>query len=71
MRVDVYGMRHAVYVPPFGPLADPHILVEIGTATEQHGWAGFFPCDHVLSPIDGNVDGLDFFRRARRPRPVE
>ncbi|MFQ5558733.1 MAG: LLM class flavin-dependent oxidoreductase [Acidimicrobiales bacterium] len=43
-------MRHAVYVAPFGPLADPHRLMELATAVERHGWDGLYLWDHVLRP---------------------
>ncbi len=41
-------MRHAVFVPPFGPLADPGRLLELAAATEEHGWDGLFLWDHVM-----------------------
>ena len=43
-------MRHALYLPPFGPLADPGALVELARAAEDRGWAGMFLWDHVLRP---------------------
>ncbi len=43
-------MRHALYLPPFGPLAEPRALVEIAVAAEQSGWDGIFLWDHVLRP---------------------
>lgn len=44
-------MRHAIYLPLFGGLADPHAMLEIGQAAEEHGWDGLFVWDHVLSPV--------------------
>jgi alkanesulfonate monooxygenase SsuD/methylene tetrahydromethanopterin reductase-like flavin-dependent oxidoreductase (luciferase family) len=44
-------MRHAIYLPLFGPLADPATAVEIGRAAEEFGWDGLFVWDHVLSPL--------------------
>ena len=41
-------MRHAVFVAPFGPLADPHRLVDLARAVEESGWDGLFLWDHVL-----------------------
>lgn len=52
-------MRHAIYVPPFGQLADPHAIVDIACATEQAGWDGFFLWDHVLIPVAGDWEISD------------
>lgn len=52
-------MRHAVYVPLFGELADPHAVVDIAIAAEQSGWDGLFVWDHVLSPIEGRWEIAD------------
>lgn len=41
-------MRNAVFVAPFGPLADPHRLVDLARAVEESGWDGLFLWDHVL-----------------------
>lgn len=46
-------VRHAIYLPPFGDLADPRALVDIALATESHGWDGLYIWDHVLSPVPG------------------
>ena len=43
-------MRHALYLPPFGPLADPGALVELARAAEDGGWDGLFLWDHVIRP---------------------
>lgn len=52
-------MRHAIYVPLFGALADPHAIVDLAEAAEQSGWQGFFVWDHVLSPINGDWEIAD------------
>jgi alkanesulfonate monooxygenase SsuD/methylene tetrahydromethanopterin reductase-like flavin-dependent oxidoreductase (luciferase family) len=52
-------MRHGIYVPLFGALADPHAVVEIGTAAEEYEWDGLFVWDHVLSPVPGQCDIAD------------
>lgn len=52
-------MRHAIYLPLFGPLADPHAVVEIACAAEESGWEGLFVWDHVLSPVPGEWDIAD------------
>lgn len=43
-------VRHALYLPPFGELADPRALVEVAAAAEAAGWDGIFLWDHVLRP---------------------
>jgi alkanesulfonate monooxygenase SsuD/methylene tetrahydromethanopterin reductase-like flavin-dependent oxidoreductase (luciferase family) len=43
-------VRHAVFLPPVGPLADPRALVDLAVAAEEVGWDGFFLWDHVLRP---------------------
>lgn len=54
-RTPEYGvwMRHAIYLPLFGALADPHAVTDIATAAEEAGWDGLFVWDHVLSPSAG------------------
>lgn len=41
-------MRHALTIPPYGALADPHRLVEVAVAAEAAGWDAVFLWDHVL-----------------------
>ncbi len=43
-------MRHAVFLPPVGPLADVRALMDLACGAEEHGWDGFFVWDHVLRP---------------------
>ena len=43
-------MRHAVNLPPFGPFAEPAIVVELAVAAEDAGWDGIFLWDHVVRP---------------------
>jgi alkanesulfonate monooxygenase SsuD/methylene tetrahydromethanopterin reductase-like flavin-dependent oxidoreductase (luciferase family) len=52
-------MRHAIHVPLFGALADPHAVADIARAAEQAGWDGLFVWDHVLSPVAGEWDIAD------------
>jgi alkanesulfonate monooxygenase SsuD/methylene tetrahydromethanopterin reductase-like flavin-dependent oxidoreductase (luciferase family) len=40
-------VRQALFVPPFGELADPRTLADLGWRAEQAGWDGFFLWDHV------------------------
>ncbi|OBB81488.1 luciferase [Mycobacterium colombiense] len=52
-------MRHAIYVPLFGTLADPGAIADIAGAAEHAGWDGFFVWDHVLSPLGGEWEIAD------------
>lgn len=52
-------MRHAIFLPPFGELADPQVVIDIAVAAEQSGWDGLFVWDHVLSPIEGQWEIAD------------
>ncbi|KAF0845362.1 luciferase-like monooxygenase [Nocardia caishijiensis] len=40
-------MRHGVYLPPFGELADPRVLADIAAEAESAGFDGVFVWDHV------------------------
>jgi alkanesulfonate monooxygenase SsuD/methylene tetrahydromethanopterin reductase-like flavin-dependent oxidoreductase (luciferase family) len=46
-------VRHAIYLPPFGPFGDVHALVDLAVAAEETGWDGFFLWDHIQyeSPV--------------------
>jgi alkanesulfonate monooxygenase SsuD/methylene tetrahydromethanopterin reductase-like flavin-dependent oxidoreductase (luciferase family) len=39
--------RHAIYVAPFGELAEPRVVAELAVRAEERGWDGFFVWDHV------------------------
>jgi alkanesulfonate monooxygenase SsuD/methylene tetrahydromethanopterin reductase-like flavin-dependent oxidoreductase (luciferase family) len=52
-------VRHAVYLPPFGELADPRALVELAQAAEERGWDGMFLWDHVLRPVSDPAELSD------------
>jgi alkanesulfonate monooxygenase SsuD/methylene tetrahydromethanopterin reductase-like flavin-dependent oxidoreductase (luciferase family) len=43
-------MRHGLYLPPVGPLSDPHVLVDMAIAAESSGWDGLFLWDHLQRP---------------------
>jgi alkanesulfonate monooxygenase SsuD/methylene tetrahydromethanopterin reductase-like flavin-dependent oxidoreductase (luciferase family) len=45
-------MKHALFLPPFGALADPVHLVEHAVAAEEAGWDAVFLWDHVLRRPD-------------------
>lgn len=42
--------KAGIYLPPFGPLADPAALVDLATRAEAAGWDGIFLWEHVLAP---------------------
>lgn len=52
-------MRHALYLPPFGELADPRAMVDLAVAAEDAGWDGLFLWDHVLHPGNEPADVAD------------
>jgi alkanesulfonate monooxygenase SsuD/methylene tetrahydromethanopterin reductase-like flavin-dependent oxidoreductase (luciferase family) len=41
-------VHHALYLPPFGELAEPSVLVDLAVAAEERGWDGYFLWDHIL-----------------------
>lgn len=41
-------MPSAVFVPPFGALADPVAVARLAVEAENAGWAGFFLWDHIV-----------------------
>ena len=52
-------MRHALYLPPFGELADVRALAEIAATAEAAGWDGVFVWDHLLRAEPGAEDVAD------------
>lgn len=52
-------MRHALTIPPYGALADPHALAEIAAAAEHAGWDAMFLWDHVLRRPDDPQETAD------------
>ncbi|MCP2277747.1 Luciferase-like monooxygenase [Nocardia amikacinitolerans] len=44
------SLRHGVYLPPFGELADPRVLADLAAEAEQAGFDGVFVWDHVVRP---------------------
>ena len=48
-------MQHGIFIAPFGPLADPHRLMQLATAVEETGWDGLFFWDHVLRPESNEI----------------
>lgn len=43
-------MRHGLFFPPFGELAEPARVVELAVEAEAHGWDGVFLWDHMIRP---------------------
>jgi alkanesulfonate monooxygenase SsuD/methylene tetrahydromethanopterin reductase-like flavin-dependent oxidoreductase (luciferase family) len=43
-------VRHALFLPPFGELAEPRVLCDLAVAAEGSGWDGFFLWDHMRRP---------------------
>jgi alkanesulfonate monooxygenase SsuD/methylene tetrahydromethanopterin reductase-like flavin-dependent oxidoreductase (luciferase family) len=48
-------VQHGIFVAPFGPLSDPHKLVDLGATAEESGWDGVFLWDHVLRPESNEI----------------
>jgi alkanesulfonate monooxygenase SsuD/methylene tetrahydromethanopterin reductase-like flavin-dependent oxidoreductase (luciferase family) len=42
-------VRHGLYLPTFGPLADPAALVDLAVRAEVAGWDGVFLWEHILA----------------------
>src|SRR5688500_3603349 len=51
-------MRHAVFFPPFGELAEPRTAVELAVEAEAAGWDGVFVWDHITyrAPVTDVAD---------------
>jgi alkanesulfonate monooxygenase SsuD/methylene tetrahydromethanopterin reductase-like flavin-dependent oxidoreductase (luciferase family) len=45
-------MKHALLLPPLGPLADARALAEVARVAESSGWDGVFVWDHVMRRDD-------------------
>jgi alkanesulfonate monooxygenase SsuD/methylene tetrahydromethanopterin reductase-like flavin-dependent oxidoreductase (luciferase family) len=50
---------HALYLPPFGEFADPHVMVDLAVAAEEAGWDGIFLWDHMWRPPSDQSDIAD------------
>ncbi|WP_049568235.1 LLM class flavin-dependent oxidoreductase [Nocardiopsis sp. SBT366] len=44
-------MRRALYLPPFGELADSRVLADLASRAELAGFDGVFLWDHVVRPL--------------------
>ncbi|GAB3663879.1 hypothetical protein GCM10027589_27660 [Actinocorallia lasiicapitis] len=52
-------MRHALYLPPFGELADPDTLADLAELAENAGFDGLFLWDHVARPAHPDLAVTD------------
>jgi alkanesulfonate monooxygenase SsuD/methylene tetrahydromethanopterin reductase-like flavin-dependent oxidoreductase (luciferase family) len=52
-------VQHALYLPPFGELADPAVLITIAEDAEAAGWDGVFLWDHILRSEVADADIAD------------
>ncbi len=52
-------MKHALFLPPFGELADPAVLMTIAEDAEAAGWDGLFLWDHILRREPSAADIAD------------
>ncbi len=52
-------MQTALYLAPFGELAEPAAMVEVAQAAEASGWDGLFLWDHVLRDPEEVADIAD------------
>jgi alkanesulfonate monooxygenase SsuD/methylene tetrahydromethanopterin reductase-like flavin-dependent oxidoreductase (luciferase family) len=43
-------VKSAIYMPPFGELADPRLVATLAATAEESGWDGFFVWDHMYGP---------------------
>ncbi len=53
------SIRRGLYIPPFGELADPRVVMDLAVGAEEHGWDGVFLWDHILRPPDNPADIAD------------
>ena len=42
-------MKHGIFLPPFGELADPRRVARLAADAEQAGWDGIYLWDHMLA----------------------
>jgi alkanesulfonate monooxygenase SsuD/methylene tetrahydromethanopterin reductase-like flavin-dependent oxidoreductase (luciferase family) len=51
-------VKRAIFVAPFGELAEPRLIADLAAATEARGWDGFFVWDHVAyrPPVEALAD---------------
>jgi alkanesulfonate monooxygenase SsuD/methylene tetrahydromethanopterin reductase-like flavin-dependent oxidoreductase (luciferase family) len=52
-------MFHALYLPPFGEFANPHVVVDLAVVAEEAGWDGIFLWDHMWRPAEDRQDIAD------------
>lgn len=42
-------VKHGIFLPPFGELADPRRVARLAADAERAGWDGFYVWDHMLA----------------------
>lgn len=50
-------IRYGLYIPNYGPLAEPSTLVKLAKLAEEKGWEGIFLWDHI--PVDSQMNAYD------------
>ncbi len=49
--------RYGLYIPNYGPLAEPSIMIKLARLAEEKGWEGIFLWDHI--PTDSSKKAYD------------
>lgn len=49
--------RYGLYIPNYGPLAEPATIVKLAKMAEEKGWEGLFLWDHI--PVDSSMNAYD------------
>lgn len=52
-------LKSLLYLPPFGPIADPRLCADLAAEAEDAGWEGVFLWDHVLRRREEVIDVAD------------
>ncbi len=52
-------MRHGLFLPPYGPLSDIPLVVDLALEAEAAGFDGVFLWDHVLRPPHDPIEIAD------------
>jgi alkanesulfonate monooxygenase SsuD/methylene tetrahydromethanopterin reductase-like flavin-dependent oxidoreductase (luciferase family) len=52
-------LKSLLYLPPFGPIADPRLCADLAAEAEDAGWDGVFLWDHVLRRREEVIDIAD------------
>lgn len=52
-------LQKAIYLAPFGEFADPHCVIEVARAAEEHGWDALLLWDHMWRPPERSTHVAD------------